>query len=245
MRYIGTAGWSLPRSEALSFPGDGSHLQRYARVLNCAEINSSFYRRHARSTYERWAEQTPQGFRFSVKLPRTLTHDQRLRRAAVPLKAFLSDVNGLGDRLSVLLVQLPPSLVYETRPARHFFDLLSQAFGGSVVCEPRHASWFTPRADDALLRLRVSRAAVDPGRWPLAAQPGGWLGPQGDGVGAVVYYRWHGSPRMYWSRYEPSWIEEHAQELLGWSPEANCWCVFDNTAGGGAVPNALELASVL
>ena len=61
---IGTAGWSIPRIHQVHFPAEGSHLARYAAVFSGAEINSSFYRPHRRSTYERWAASTPDGFRF-------------------------------------------------------------------------------------------------------------------------------------------------------------------------------------
>ena len=134
-----------------------------------------------------------------------------MRRAREPLQKFLAEAAGLGDRLAVLLVQLPPSFAFEARPVRSFFSLLAELFAGSVVCEPRHASWFTPSADRVLAALKVSRAAADPARWPEAARPGGWLGPQGDGSGGVLYHRWHGSPRMYWSRYEPRWVSERAR----------------------------------
>jgi len=238
---IGTAGWTLSREAAPAFPGDGRHLERYARVLGCAEINSSFHRSHAHAVYARWAAQTPPGFRFSVKLPRTITHDARLRRARAPLQQFLSEVAGLGDRLAVLLVQLPPSFAFEPRPVRGFFTLLAEMFAGAVVCEPRHASWFTPQVDRTLASLRVSRVAADPARWPQASQPGGWLGPEGDGRGAVLYHRWHGAPRMYWSSYEPQWLADRAAELARWPAGADRWCIFDNTAGGAAIMNALEL----
>lgn len=238
---IGTAGWSISREAAGAFPGDGQHLTRYARVLDCAEINSSFHRSHRPQLYERWAAQTLPGFRFSVKLPRSITHDARLRRSREPLQRFLAEAAGLGDRLAVLLVQLPPSFAFETRPVRNFFLLLGDLFAGAVVCEPRHASWFTPAADRALAALKVSRAAADPARWPEAATPGGWLGPKGDGRGAVLYHRWHGAPRVYWSRYEKAWVHERARELSAWPTGADCWCIFDNTAGGGAICNALEL----
>lgn len=242
---IGTAGWSIPRECAEALGGDGTHLQRYARVLGMAEVNSSFYRPHRVEVYRRWAAQTPAGFRFAVKLPRTITHDQRLLRARKPLKAFLAECAGLGKRLAVLLVQLPPSLAFEARPVRNFFSLLADEFDGAVVCEPRHQSWFSASADRALARMKVSRAAADPARWPEAARPGGWLGPNGDGVGAVLYHRWHGSPRMYWSRYEADWLRARAAELRQWPPGADCWAVFDNTAGGGALPNALALQAAL
>lgn len=242
---IGTAGWGLPRDSASAFPGEGQHLHRYARVLGVAEINSSFHRPHQPAVYARWAAATPPGFRFSAKLPRAITHEGRLRRARAPLQQFLSEVAGLGDRLAVLLVQLPPSFAYEARPVRSFFGLLAGLYGGAVVCEPRHASWFTPAADAALAAMQVSRAAADPARWPEAALPGGWMGPQGDGAGAVLYHRWHGSPRLYWSHYEADWLRRQADALARWPAGSDRWCIFDNTAGGGAIANALALQGML
>jgi uncharacterized protein YecE (DUF72 family) len=242
---IGTAGWTISRETADSFAGEGRHLQRYARVLDCAEINSSFHRSHRVEVYERWAAQTPPGFRFSVKLPRTITHDARLRRAREPLRRFLAEASGLGDRLGVLLVQLPPSFAFEARPVRNFFALLAELSPAARVCEPRHASWFTPAADRVLVAARVGRVAADPARWPEAARPGGWLGPAGDGRGAVVYHRWHGAPRVYWSRYEAAWLAAQAEALAAWPREAQPWCIFDNTASGAAIANALELRALL
>ena len=214
-------------------------------MFGCAEINSSFYRSHRVEVYERWAATTPPDFRFAVKLPRSMSHDAGLRRTREPLRRFLAEVEGLGERLAVVLVQLPPSFAFEARPMRRFFGLLAGQFGGAIVCEPRHASWFTPAADRILASLRVSRAAADPARCPEAARPGGWLGPEGDGRGALLYHRWHGSPRMYWSRYEPQWLAERAQELAAWPASAERWCIFDNTASGAALSNALQMRALL
>jgi uncharacterized protein YecE (DUF72 family) len=161
------------------------------------------------------------------------------------LERFLDEVTGLGSRLGVLLLQFPPSFAFEAGPLRSFLLLLRQSFSGSVVVEPRNASWFTPQADRVLTSLRVSRAAADPARWPEAARPGGWLGPTGDGRGSVVYHRWHGSPRIYWSRYEVPWLQERIDELRQWPIDADCWCIFDNTTSGAAISNALELQALL
>jgi len=241
---VGTAGWSIPRAEAAKFPGVGSHLARYARVLNCAEINTSFYRSHRYEVYARWAAQTPPGFRFSVKVPRAITHMQRLRASRGALAQFISEVSGLGDRLGVLLVQLPPSLAFEPRQVRIFFNLLSTLFDGAVVCEPRHASWFETAADRLLVKLRVARVAADPARWPMAAVPGGWLGPAGDGAQAVVYHRWHGSPRVYYSAYADDWLQARASALKRLAHAAHPWCIFDNTASGAATADALRLRAL-
>jgi uncharacterized protein YecE (DUF72 family) len=242
---IGTAAWSIPRAVAASFPGDGQHLERYARQFACAEINSSFHRPHQTATYARWAAMTPAHFRFAVKLPRAITHDARLSGARKPLRSFLAEASGLGDRLGVLLVQLPPSLAWDARVARTFFGLLRDLWDGPVACEPRHAGWFEPTADRALARLRVTRVAADPARPEAAARPGGWLGPDGDGAGALLYYRWHGSPRMYWSSYGDDWLARQAAALSAWPSSAVPWVIFDNTASGAATANALALRSLV
>src|SRR5580698_7362880 len=78
---VGTAGWSIPRPSAFRFEGPGTHLERYSRSLGCAEINSSFYRPHAETTYAKWRESTPPDFRFAVKMPRTITHQLKLQNA--------------------------------------------------------------------------------------------------------------------------------------------------------------------
>lgn len=242
--YIGTAAWSIPRDVAGAFPGEGQHLDRYARVLACTEINSSFHRPHQFATYARWASQTPPHFRFAVKLPRAITHDARLRAARKPLQAFMAQVAGLGDKLGVLLVQLPPSFAYDARVVKTFFTLLRAYWAGPVACEPRHASWFEAPADRALAALRIARVAADPARNDDAARPGGWLGSAGDGAGALLYYRWHGSPRIYWSRYDDAWLAQQAAHLARWPKSALRWVIFDNTAAGAATANALALAAL-
>ena len=92
---VGTAGWSIPRASAFRFEGPGTHLERYARSLRCAEINSSFYRPHAAATYAKWRDSTPPDFRFAVKMPRTITHELKLQDAREPFVAFLAQTDGL------------------------------------------------------------------------------------------------------------------------------------------------------
>ena len=170
---IGTAGWSIGRQYAGEFPSSGSHLERYAQRCDAVEINSSFHRPHRRATYERWAASVPTNFVFAVKAPRDITHDRRLAGAGAALDAFLAQATGLGGKLGPLLFQLPPSLAFDARSAGTFFKILRRRHAGSVVCEPRHASWFTPRAEDLLLKHRIARVAADPVKVPQAADPGG------------------------------------------------------------------------
>ena len=238
MIVVATAGWSIPRLVAASFPGDGTQLQRYARAFRGAEINSSAYKPHTAASYAKWARQTPRGFRFAVKLPQAVTHDAALRGTRRELVAFLGEVvPGLGTRLGPLVVQLPPSLAFDARVAKRFFSLLRELHEGDVACEPRHPGWFHPAADRLLVEHRVARIAADPAVVPEAATPGGWPG--------LVYYRLHGSPRKYWSIYEPDRIAEWTHALARLPRATRAWCVFDNTAASGAAGNALQLQAGL
>lgn len=235
---VGTAGWSLRAEHQALFGAGGSHLARYATLANAVEINSSFYRPHRRATYARWAGAVPDGFRFAVKIPKAITHAKRLVDANPALDAFLAEAGGLGGKLGPLLVQLPPSLAFDPRVAEAFFKALRVRFGGAVVCEPRHASWFVPQADALLAASRIGIVAADPARVPMADRPGGDAG--------TAYFRWHGSPRVYYSNYDDDSLAALAARLRAASARgADVWCIFDNTAAGAATTNALALRGLL
>jgi uncharacterized protein YecE (DUF72 family) len=230
---VGTAGWSVPRPFAPRLPPAGSQLERYASVFEAAEINSAFHRPHASSTYARWAASTPDGFRFAVKVPKLITHEQALRRPRAAFRQFVAETSGLGGKRGPLLVQLPPSLAFEIRLAERFFSCVRDEYDGPLVCEPRHATWFGTTASILLERHRVARVAADPARVTEAAMPGGWRG--------LTYVRLHGSPRTYWSRYDDAFVDALASRLVEATARGEVWCVFDNTASGAAIENAWEL----
>lgn len=229
---IGTAGWGIPRGSAHRFRGEGTHLQRYALVFTCAEINSSFYRPHTQRTYAKWADATPETFKFSVKMPRAITHEARLTRSSEALRRFLGETEGLGTKRGPVLMQLPPSLAFEPLLASRFFSRLRTEYEGAVVCEPRHETWASAAATRTLLRYRIARVAADPPRAAEFAVPGGWE--------QTVYFRLHGSPRTYWSSYPMLCLEGLALALRRLT-SADVWCVFDNTASGAAIENASTL----
>ncbi|MGZ8471823.1 MAG: DUF72 domain-containing protein [Gemmatirosa sp.] len=231
---IGTAGWSLPKAEQHAFPGEGTHLERYAARFPAVEINSSFYRPHRPATYARWAASVPADFRFAVKVPRTITHERRLRDVDDLLDAFLGEARGLGASLGCLLVQLPPSLRHDAPVADAFLAALRARFDGAVALEPRHPSWFTPEAERPLLAHGVARVAADPARVPAAAETAG--DPR------LAYVRLHGSPRIYYSDYDAAYLDALAVRLRALAARADeVWCIFDNTALGCATANARAL----
>ncbi|WP_254511466.1 DUF72 domain-containing protein [Anatilimnocola floriformis] len=234
---IGCAGWNIPRNATASFPKAGSHLQKYATSLTAVEINTSFYRPHRPSTYARWAATVPANFRFSVKVPKQITHELRLRDASEPVEQFLTEVCELGDRLGCLLVQLPPSLQFESDVARSFFSHLRDSFVAGIACEPRHATWFSNDAHQLLGSYSVARVAADPELHPGAKEAGG--------TSALQYFRLHGSPQTYHSPYSGEYLEALANRLTTAGNAAQeIWCIFDNTAAGHAPENALQLKAL-
>jgi uncharacterized protein YecE (DUF72 family) len=230
--YIGCAGWTLPRAAIDSFPAEGSHLERYAAVFNAVEINSSFYRPHQPKTYARWAAATPPHFRFAVKLPKAITHEARLIGAEDVLARFAGEVDGLGEKLGCILVQLPPKLALDTDAASATFAALHARFDCMIACEARHASWFGETGTQLLRDAGVTRVLAD----PVVAYTGPFVP-----TSRTAYVRLHGSPRIYYSSYE----EQRLWDVHAWLAQQDAaWCIFDNTASGAAVPDALALRAM-
>ena len=235
---LGCAGWTIRREHSAQFSGAGSHLERYATLFNSVEINSCFYRPHRFSTYERWAASVPQNFRFSVKLPKLISHEARLLDVELALERFLTETSGLGPKRGPVLVQLPPSFAFDSRVADSFFTELRSRFEGDVVFEPRHETWFTDEVESMLRDHKIARVAADPACVPAAAEFGGY--------DRLVYLRLHGSPRIYYSAYSPKMLADVARVLEDKSAQGiSTWCIFDNPALGAATADALTVKSQL
>jgi uncharacterized protein YecE (DUF72 family) len=227
---IGTAGWALPKTLRVSQAASKSVLEQYALQFDVVEINSSFYQPHRRSTYERWRASVPEGFRFAVKLPRMITHELGLVRCRNETRLFMQAAAGLEHKLAVILVQLPPSRLFEPAHAAGFFKTLRHQTGAQIVCEARNPSWFASDATAVFEEYRITRVAADP--VPLdcefTAQPHAHF----------AYFRLHGSPRMYYSPYSIEYLQGVAAAAAAM---AESWCIFDNTAAAAAWPDAITL----
>lgn len=236
--YVGCSRWQIPKPFLSGFPPTGTHLQRYAARFNAVEITSAFHQSHEKQTYAKWARSVPHNFRFVVKVPQHITHEQGLRDVATPLRKFVEEVSGLGHNLGALLLQLPPDLPLRFTVVHQFLTVLREVFVGNVVCEPRHRSWFSPEAEELMLEYRIARAAVDPAINEQASIPGGWDG--------LAYYRLHGSPERYVSPYSKAWLKAVA-DALNFNSEAGkmAYCIFNNVAADAAIVNAIELQQFL
>lgn len=172
----------------------------------------------------------PIGFKFAVKLPKTISHVLRLYGVEGELDLFLGDVAPLRTKLGPVLIQLPPSLETDAERDAVFFRALRQRCAGRIVVEPRHKSWASPDAVALLEDFGIDRVYADP-----------QLAELRDVVklDGFAYFRLHGTPRIYYSAYSADQIAKYAQMLAAASNGS--WCIFDNTASGAAISDALEL----
>lgn len=233
--FIGTAAWNLPKFMRHLFPQEGTILQRYSQVFNGVEINSSFYREHMAKSYLRWSSEVPAHFRFSVKLNKAFMHECNLWPNARKLQGSLENIMHLEDKLDVILVQLPPSMHFETRKAERFYKIIRRNYHGHLALEPRNVSWLSQESQALMVEYGLSKVIADPERCPVGTK-------KILKAGGPVYFRLHGSPIIYQSSYPKTYLLQLKEEL---EQCEHAWCIFDNTTFGFATQNAYDLLGTL
>jgi uncharacterized protein YecE (DUF72 family) len=155
---LGACAWSFEEWRGSFYPADlppARWLEFYSHYFPAIEVDSTFYHAPSAASVRRWAEHTPASFRFACKLPRDITHDCRLHDCSAQLTAFLEAVEPLGQKLQVILIQLPPSFSpKDGRTAlRGFLEQLPRDFRFAI--EFRHAGWHRPQIIHLLEKHRV------------------------------------------------------------------------------------------
>lgn len=190
---IGTQGWNYQDWVGPFYPGrtrPADYLSIYSRAFDTVEVDSTFYAIPAASTVRAWAERTPPGFTFAVKMPQEVTHESRLRDEAGATELFFDRMRELGDKLGPVLVQLPPT--FEPAELSMLVTYLGRLPGDMrVAIEFRHRGWMHDGVYALLREHQVALALVD-GRWiarrtmlALAERP----------TAGFAYVRWIGSDR--------------------------------------------------
>ena len=156
---IGCSGWSYKDWQGTFYPkglAARDYLSYYSKVFNCVEIDSSFYRIPNQFMVTQWRNNTPGGFLFSPKLPKKITHENKLKDSESTLVYFYSVLSKLKDKLGPIAVQLPPSIKLSTHEAtmKEFISQLSPEFRHAI--EFRHKSWFTPEVYTLLRKNSIA-----------------------------------------------------------------------------------------
>jgi uncharacterized protein YecE (DUF72 family) len=156
--YVGTSGYSYKEWKGIFYPEKlpaKEMLSYYASRLPAVEINNTFYRLPQQSMLEGWKEQVPENFRFSIKASQRITHFKRLNNVAEETKYLLDTVSCLGERLGVVLFQLPPNMKKDLPRLEAFLAFLPA--GTRAAFEFRHPTWLE---DDVLEVLRQAGQAL-------------------------------------------------------------------------------------
>jgi uncharacterized protein YecE (DUF72 family) len=233
--HVGTSGWNYDHWKEVFYDRgcSKSHwLKFYAERFNSVEVNATFYRSMSRKTYETWREKTPNGFVWSVKANRYITHVKRLKDIAEPLKRFLGELAGLKEKLGVILFQLPPTLTFENKVFDVFCNFLPK--NKCIAIEARHPSWLEQQAQSSLKMHNIAWCISDTaGRYPYLEAV----------TSHFIYIRLHGSSKLYVSEYTENEMNNWAEKIKTWDMET--YVYFDNDAMGHAPKNALRLKNLL
>ncbi|HVX02815.1 MAG TPA: DUF72 domain-containing protein [Nitrososphaera sp.] len=241
---LGTCGWSYQEWVGLFYPNNKvAKLPFYAKVFNTVEVDSSFYRMPTKAMVKGWEKATGPSFKFSLKLPKTITHDKRLVNAVDDLTKFLDIIKPLesAGKLGCLLVQLAPSFSYDDDgigKLESFIELLPSRDMHFAV-ELRHESWDKKETWDLLKRYNIANTITE--------SPIEFLSKVVITSTTHSYVRWHGRGKPVW--YDYSYAEEELQTWVGKLEEIKAqvpvtYAYFNNHYGAAAPRNALQFLAM-
>jgi uncharacterized protein YecE (DUF72 family) len=234
---VGCSGWSYPhwREPVYARRPSGEWLELYAQMFPTTEVNASFYRLPSARMVEGWAQRSPKGFVFAVKVSRYLTHVRRLRDAAEGLETLVERVRPLTDagKLGPFLWQLPPTF---RRDDDRLAETLSGLAAGRHCFEFRHPSWFCKPVERLLSDAGAALVFADhPDRSYQTFEP----------TADWVYVRLHHGHRGRRGNYSESELQEWAKRIRRWRRRHDVYAYFDNDWEAFAVGNARRLRELL
>ncbi|MGI9582835.1 DUF72 domain-containing protein [Chryseobacterium sp. RRHN12] len=235
--YIGCSGFYNNDWKGSLYPENAQSkdfLSLYSKTFNTVEINSTFYRKPTSKTLSKWYDETPYEFRFFIKIPKSVTHQNRLENSKEEIALFCSHIqSNLKDKLSGFLYQLPPSFKNTAENTERVLNAVDPAFLN--VIEFRHHSWWQKEVFDLLKNHNIIFSGVSfPGDLPedvIINHPD------------ILYYRLHGNPILYKSEYSRDFMDKLAEKIK--SSGKTAYIFFNNTWGTAAINNSLYLKNIL
>jgi uncharacterized protein YecE (DUF72 family) len=236
--WIGCSGWNYPHWRGRAYPQglpQRSWLEHYATLFDTVEVNNTFYRLPTRSAVAGWVERTPEGFVFTVKASRYLTHIKRLRELGTGVARFYAAIEPLVEsgKLGPVLWQLPgnfrrdderlASALLHLPPGRHCFEF-------------RHESWFVPEVYDLLRGVGAALVIGDDPKRPFQTH---------ELTADWTFIRFHRGRRGRNGNYSRTELEEWKRRIAAWRVDVEVYGYFNNDWEGYAVENARWLRSHL
>ncbi|NIA71454.1 DUF72 domain-containing protein [Pelagibius litoralis] len=235
--HIGTCGWHYKHWAGPFYPADSKSsamLKIYTQQFSSVEIDNSFYRLPSLSSLHRWKSETPDDFTFTCKASRYITHMKKLKDPARSLPAFFERIGNLGDKLKVVVFQLPPRWRCNLERLEQFLAALPSRY--RCAFEFRDESWFNPAVYAALVNYGAAFCIYD---------LGGRRAPP-EITSDFVYLRLHGPGKAYAGAYSPRRLAHLAAQIGDWRQDGlDIFVFFDNDAEGHAPRDALRLKRLL
>jgi len=233
--WIGTSGWSYDHWQGILYPQPtpvSKRLAWYIERFNTVEANNTFYHWPRDVTFRHWYDRLPPQYAFTVKASRVLTHFLKLTSPEKSINRMAPGLTALGEKLGVLLVQLPPSLEIDTERLEHFLETLPRDWRTAI--EFRHPSWHVERVFEMLDRYGVAYCVMSGAELPCILRA----------TAPFVYVRLHGPDRrhLYGGSYSDADMRWWADRIHEWSGQGrDVYAYFNNDGGGNAVRNAETL----
>ncbi len=235
--HVGTSGWHYEHWKGPFYPEnlpDKQLLDHYTTHFRTVEVNNSFYRLPEKKVLKEWKENVPDGFVFSVKASRYITHMKKLKDPDEPVATFLNRMSTLEDRLGPVLFQLPPKWNMDLKRLNSFLAALPNEY--RYAFEFRDPSWFDEKTEEALRRKGAAFCIYS------------YEGVQSPHslTASFVYVRLHGPDHAYRGSYDEKALSEWAKACVSWAEEGKeVFCYFDNDEAGYAAQNALKVKELV
>lgn len=230
--YLGTSGWNYKHWRQTFYPESlpqSRWLQYFFERFDTVELNNSFYRLPSREQFEKWRDQVPDHFIFTVKMNRYVTHIKRLRDPVEPVARFMDAALGLGPKLGPVLVQLPPNLKVDLAALEEVLEQFSD--GVRLAVEFRHDSWFDEPVRALLEKYGAAWCLADRGSRPITPV---W------GSADWTFLRFHegaATPHPCYGRTAlASWVERVSSM---WSAASDVYVYFNNDPRACALRDAI------
>ena len=233
---IGCSGYQYPEWKRTFYPENLPQkrwFEYYCAQFNTLELNVTYYKFPRVEFLKKWYARSPEGFSFSVKAPRHITHFKKFRDAQKMLLDFNETVKaGLEEKLGCVLFQFPSNFHYDGERLNRIVDIIDRSVRN--VLEFRHESWWNPAVYDTLREANISFCGMSHPTLPDTVMR----------TAETIYYRFHGVPHLYTSSYELQKLELTAQEIIRQAEARRAYIYFNNTADGHAVTNAKQLHDI-
>lgn len=236
---VGTSGYSYQHWKGVFYPQglkQAAWLYYYAERFEAVELNVTFYRLPDHEVFEDWRRRTPDGFRFAVKGSRLITHYHRLHDVREAVHTFFRAASGLGNKLEVVLWQLPPKMRADAARLNAFCSLLRRYSKARQAFEFRQESWFAEETYEVLRRHGYALCIANSPGWETAEEI----------TAPFTYLRFHGGRVLYGSDYSEAELRQWARKARRWlGGGTDVYAFFNNDAHGYALGNARRLRELL